>query len=164
MAEDIFAFLHLEGIEGEAEDSKFKNHLALQSVGWGATNNSSYAQGTGSTPDTKGHLHDISFSKYLCKGSLRLLERALSGKPIKKGKLSLVKMVGETKFAYFEVNLEDVVVTACHISAGGSGILPMESCTISYVVAKSEYKPQKNEGDASGKIAFGWNTQTNEAC
>ncbi len=164
MAEEIFAFLHLEGIEGEAEDSKFKDHLALQSVGWGATNGSSYAQGTGPTTQNKGQLHDISFSKYLCRGSLRLLERAVSGKPIKNGKLSLVKMVGETKFAYFEVNLEDVLVTSCHISAGGGGQLPMESCSISYVVAKSEYKPQGNEGDASGKILFGWNMQKNEAC
>ena len=164
MAEEIFAFLHLEGIEGEAEDSKFKDHLALQSVGWGATNGSSYAQGTGPTTQNKGQLHDISFSKYLCRGSLRLLERAVSGKPIKNGKLSLVKMVGEKKITYFEVKLENVLVTSLHISAGGGGLLPMESCTISYVVAKSEYKPQGNEGDASGKILFGWNVQKNQAC
>ena len=163
MAEEIFAFLDLDGIEGEAEDSKFSKQLALQSVGWGATNSSSYAQGTGPTSQSKGQLHDISFSKYMCKGSLRLLERAVSGKPITKGTLSLVKMVGEEKHAYFVVNLENVLVTSLHISANG-GILPMESCTISYVVAKPEYKPQGNEGDASGKIHWGWNTQTNEAC
>jgi type VI secretion system secreted protein Hcp len=163
MADEIFAFLDLEGIEGEAEDSKYTKQLALQSVGWGATNNSSYQQGTGPTSGNKGHLHDISFSKYLCKGSLSLLERALTGKPIKNGKLSLVKQVGTEKFAYLEVTLEDVLVTACHISANG-GILPMESCTISYVVAKPEYKPQSNEGDASGKVHWGWNTQKNEPC
>jgi type VI secretion system secreted protein Hcp len=163
MADEIFAFLELEGIEGEAEDSKYSKQLALQSVGWGATNGSSYAQGTGPTPQTKGQLHDISFSKYMCKGSLRLLERALTGQPIKKGTLSLVKMVGTEKFPYLQVKLEDVLVTSLHISANG-GILPMESCTISYVVAKPEYKPQSNEGDASGKIAWGWNTQKNEAC
>ncbi|HTE93136.1 MAG TPA: type VI secretion system tube protein Hcp, partial [Bradyrhizobium sp.] len=79
MADEIFAFLHLEGIEGEVEDSKYKNCLALLSVGWGATNSSSYSQGTGPTSQSKGQLHDISFSKYMCKGSLRLLERALTG-------------------------------------------------------------------------------------
>ena len=163
MADEIFAFLHLEGIEGEAEDSKYKNCLALLSVGWGATNSSSYSQGTGPTSHNKGQLHDISFSKYMCKGSLRLLERALTGKPIKNGTLSLVKQVDNNKFAYFEVKLQDVLVTSLHISANG-GILPMESCSISYVVAKPEYKPQGNEGDASGKIHWGWNTQTNEAC
>ncbi len=99
----------------------------------------------------------------MCKGSLRLLERALTGKPIKNGTLSLIKQVDNNKFAYFEVKLEDVLVTSLHISANG-GILPMESCTISYVVAKPEYKPQGNEGDASGKVHWGWNTQKNEAC
>jgi|SRR6267154_1998460 len=163
MAEEIYAFLHLEGIEGEAEDSKFPKHLALQSVGWGATNNSTYSHGTGPTSKNKGHLHDISFSKYMCKGSLRLLERALTGEPIKKGTLSLVKMVGTEKLVYLQVTLEDCLVTQCHLSANG-GILPMESCTISYVVAKPEYKPQSNTGSASGKVAWGWNTQKNEPC
>jgi len=73
MAQEIFAFLHLEGIDGEAEDSKFKKHLALQSVAWGATNGGTFSQGTGPTSGNKGQLHDISFSKYLCSGSLRLL-------------------------------------------------------------------------------------------
>jgi len=164
MAQEIYAFLHLEGVDGEAEDADFKKHLALQSVAWGATNGSTFSQGTGPTSQNKGQLHDITFSKYLCAGSLRLLERALTGEPIKKGTLSLVKMVGTTKMVYFKVVLENVSVNQVHISANG-GILPMESCTISYVIARPEYKPQSNTGDAaSGKVHWGWNCQENKSC
>src|SRR5216684_470344 len=153
---EIFAFLELEGVEGESTDSKYNKHLAPQSVGWGATNSGTYSQGSGPSSQSKGQLHDISFSKYMCKASLRLLELALTGKPVKNGTLSLVK--GSDKTAYFQVKLEDVLVTAFHMSANG-GILPMESCTISYVVAKPEYKVQENDGTASSKVHWGWNTQ-----
>jgi len=69
---DIYAFLELEGIPGEAQDSKFKNKIELQSFSWGATNNSSYVHGTGGNIG-KGHIHDISFSKYMCKASAELM-------------------------------------------------------------------------------------------
>ena len=45
---DIYAFLELEGIPGEAQDSEYKDKIELQSFAWGASNNSSYTSGTGS--------------------------------------------------------------------------------------------------------------------
>jgi type VI protein secretion system component Hcp len=44
---DVYAFLELKNIDGEAQDSKFKDKIELQSFSWGATNNSSYGTGTG---------------------------------------------------------------------------------------------------------------------
>jgi type VI secretion system secreted protein Hcp len=159
---DIYAFLELEDIPGEAQDSEYKDKIELQSFAWGASNNSSYTSGTGSGIG-KGQVQDISISKFTCKASLKLLERAVSGKPIPTGKLTLLKLSGDTKVAYFEAELENVVCTSFHISAGGGGQLPMESATLHFVKVKSTYKPQANEGDATGPIEFGWDLQKNEA-
>jgi type VI secretion system secreted protein Hcp len=157
---DIYAFLDLDGIEGESQDSDYTNKIELQSFSWGASNNSSYASGTGSGIG-KGQIHDISCSKFTDKASLKLMERSVNGKPIETGKLSLLKQSGETKIPYLELELTNVVVTSFHVAAGSDGHLPMESFTLHFVKVQSHYKPQGNEGDPAGNIDFGWDLQQN---
>ena len=160
---DIYAFLELEGIKGEAQDSQYSEHIELQSFSWGATNNSSYSSGTGGNIG-KGHIHDISFSKYMCKASPELMKRVVSGKAIPSGKLSLCKLSGEKdgdKIAYYEVELENIVLTSYQVAASGGAQLPMESGTLHFVVTKPKYRPQKNEGSADGGLGFGWDLQKN---
>jgi type VI secretion system secreted protein Hcp len=158
---DIYAFLDLEGIEGESKDSDYTDKIEIQSFSWGATNNSSYASGTGSGIG-KGQIQNMSFSKYADKSSLKLMERVVNGKPISTGKLSLLKQSGDTKIAYLEFDLTDVVVTSFQASATGDGSLPMESFTLHFVQVQSHYKPQGNEGDPAGNVDFGWNLQQNK--
>jgi|SRR5882757_3261029 len=157
---NIYAFLDLDGIPGESQDSEYKDKIELQSFSWGANNNSSYASGTGSGIG-KGQIHDISCSKFADKASLKLMERAVNGKSINTGKLSLLKQSGETKIAYLELNLTDVVITSFQTSATGDGQLPMESFTLHFVKVKSAYKPQGNTGDPAGNVDFGWDLQQN---
>jgi len=160
MAQDVYAFLELDGIEGEAQDSKYEKKIELQSFSWGASNSSSFASGTGGST-AKGQIHDISVSMYTSRASLRLMERAVNGQHIKKGKLTLCKLHGETKIGYFELDLEHVVITSFQIAAGSNGQLPMESATLHFVKVKAKYLPQGNEGDATGNVDFGWDLQKN---
>ena len=162
MAADVFAFLELEGIEGEAQDSDHQGKIELQSFSWGASNNSSFATGTGGSVG-KGQIHDISISMYTSRASLRLMERAVNGQHINKAKLSLLKQSGDKKIPYFELDLEHVVVTSFQISAHSGGQLPMELATLHFVKVKSKYLPQGNEGDATGNVDFGWDLQKNVA-
>ena len=160
---DVYAFLELKDIEGEAQDSKYEKKIELQSFSWGATNNSSYSSGTGGNIG-KGHIHDISFSKYMCKASPELMKRVVSGKAIPKGKLSLCKLSGEKdgdKIAYYEIELENIVLTSYQVSASGGAQLPMESGTLHFVTTKPSYTPQKNEGPGDGAIHFKWDLQQN---
>lgn len=159
---DIYAFLELKDIEGESQDSDYSNKIELQSVSWGATNNSSYTKGTGSGIG-KGQIQDISCHKYTDKASLKLMERAVNGKPIESGKLSLLKQSGDNKIAYFEIELTNIVITSFQFSATGDGQLPMESFSLHFVKAQSHYKPQGNEGDPAGNVDFGWDLQQNTA-
>ena len=92
---------------------------------------------------------------------MKLWERTVNGKAIKTGKLTLLKMAGDTKIPYLELNLSNVVVTSWQTSARGDGQLPMESFSLSFVKVQSEYTPQGNDGDPSSKIDFGWDLQQN---
>jgi type VI secretion system secreted protein Hcp len=157
---DIYAYLELEGIEGESQDAQYKDKIELQSVSFGAVNNSSYAQGTGSGIG-KGRIQDISCSKFCDRASLRLWERTVNGKAVDSGKLSLLKLSGDTKIPYLELELTNIVVTSFQTSARGDGLLPMESFNLSFVQVKSHYKPQGNDGDATGSVDFGWDLQQN---
>src|SRR3979490_1154119 len=129
MAQDVYAFLELDGIEGEAQDSKYEKKIELQSFSWGASNSSSFASGTGGST-AKGQIHDISVSMYTSRASLWLMQRAVNGQHIKKGKLTVGNLHGETKMGYFELELRHGVVAASHTAAGGDGHLPMESATL----------------------------------
>jgi type VI secretion system secreted protein Hcp len=157
---DIYAFLELEDIDGESQDSDYTNKIELHSASWGATNNSSYSKGTGSGIG-KGQIQDISCHKFTDKASLKLMERVVNGKPIGSGKLSLLKQSGETKVPYLEIELTNVVVTSFQFSATGDGQLPMESFSLNFVKVQSHYKPQGNEGDPTGNVDFGWDLQQN---
>jgi type VI secretion system secreted protein Hcp len=162
MAADVYAFLELDGIEGEAQDADYEGKIELQSFSWGASNNSSFAVGTGGSVH-KGQIHDITVSMYISRASLRLLERAVNGLHINKGKISLLKQSGDKKIPYFELELEHVLVTSYQISAHGGPHLPVESATLHFVKVKSKYLPQGNEGDATGNVDFGWDLQKNVA-
>jgi len=157
---DIYAFLELKGIPGEAQDSEYKDKIELQSFAWGANNNSSYSSGTGSGIG-KGQVQDISISKFTDSASMKLMEGAVTGVPIPKGKLTLLKLSGETKVPYFTAELEHVIITSFHMSASGGGQLPMESASLHFVKVKSTYTPQANEGQGTGGIEFGWDLQKN---
>jgi type VI secretion system secreted protein Hcp len=157
---DMYAFLELEGIEGESQDSQFKKKIELDSFNWGVSNNSSFSKGTGAGIG-KGQIHDISCTKASDKASLLLFQRAVEGKHITRGKISLLKLSGETKIPYLEIELTSVVVTSFDISAHGSGALPVESFTLHFVKFKASYKPQGNEGDPAGNVDIGWNVQEN---
>jgi type VI secretion system secreted protein Hcp len=157
---DVYAFLDLNGIEGESQDSQYTNKIELLSFSWGATNNSSYASGTGSGIG-KGQIQDISCTKFVDKSSLKLMEKAVNGKPIDSGKISLLKLSGDTKVAYLEFELSNIVVTSYQVSGQGDGQLPTDHFSLHFVKVQSHYKPQGNEGDPSGSVDFGWDLQQN---
>jgi type VI secretion system secreted protein Hcp len=155
---DAFAFLNLEGAVGESQDDKYKDHIELQSVSWGATNSSSFVHGTGPGPGTRGHIHDMSFTKFMCKASTELMKRCVKGEPFKTGELILVKQSGD-KLGYYTVKMEEVAVTSYNMTNSGGGHLPHESFTIHFVVVKPNYVQQDNQGKPKGNFGFEWNLQ-----
>jgi type VI secretion system secreted protein Hcp len=158
-ANELYAFLDIKDyVEGESEDSDYARCIALQNVSWGATNHSSFDKGTGSTVN-KGHIHEISCTKLTDRASLNLMRRCVNGQSMRDGKLILLKLSGDKKIPYFQVDLKNVVVTSWQIAASGSGQLPAESFSLHFVIAQAHYKPQGNDGDPHGNVDFGWDLQ-----
>jgi type VI secretion system secreted protein Hcp len=122
----ICAFLYLDGVKGEAQDANYEDHIELQSFSWGASNNSSYSEGTGPGIGT-GQIHNMSFSKFMCKASTELMKRVIKGLPISSGAVKLCKRNGDDVQEYYTCNLEDVVVTQYNFHAGNNGELATES-------------------------------------
>jgi type VI secretion system secreted protein Hcp len=157
----IYGFLKLDGIDGEAQDSDYENQIELQSMSWGVQNNSSFRYGTGSGIG-QGDTLDITCTKYTDKASVNLMQYCTTGKPIESGELTLLKMTGDSKFAYLVSKLSNIVVTSWNISAVGDGNLPGEHFTLHFVKHETTYQPQSDTGDPSGSVSFSWDIQKNK--
>jgi len=156
----IYAFLELQGIDGESTDQEYSDKIEVQSIEWGSSNNSSFEHGTGSSIGV-GAIHDITCAKYTDKASLNLHKYCVTGKVIPSGQVTLLKLQDQTKIAYFKVKLTNIVVTSWNIRANGDGQLPMEHFTLHFVKSESTYLPQGDSGDPAGNVDFNWDIQTN---
>jgi type VI secretion system secreted protein Hcp len=161
MADEMYAFLDLEGIKGSAEDADFKEQIPLQSVSWGVTNHGNFHHGKGGSTHT-GTIHEISISKIMCQATPTIMQFCTTGDHIAKGKLSLCWQSGDTKKAYFEVNLKHILITSYQMAGSGGAMHPMESISLQFVETEVTHTPQSNEGSAEGGVRFAWNLQTNK--
>jgi type VI secretion system secreted protein Hcp len=157
---DHYAFLELEGVEGEAQDAKFKDQIEVLSWDFGSHNQSSAAHLQGPAIG-RGQLQDVNISKFVDKSSPELTKRCLTGQPISKGKLSVVKLAGTEKIPYLVYEFEKIFITSCHQSGSGGSELPHEQISFTFVKVKKTYTIQDNDGTASGTKDFGWNRQEN---
>jgi type VI secretion system secreted protein Hcp len=161
MADSLF-YLKLDGVDGECQDDGYKDHLDLESFSWGATNSSSYSNGTGPGVGT-GQVHNMSFSKFMCQGSPKLLERVIKGWPCDTGELKLCKRNSPDgkPIEYYTVKMEKIVVTAYQVSASGGSHLPMESFSLDFCIVKPNYVKQDDDGSGKDNHGFGWDLQKN---
>jgi type VI secretion system secreted protein Hcp len=86
-------FLKLDGIKGEAKDSKHKEEIDILSWSWGMSQSGTSAIGGGAGAG-KVNVHDISVTKYTDKASAALMMHCATGKHIKNA-LITVRKAGE---------------------------------------------------------------------
>jgi type VI secretion system secreted protein Hcp len=160
MADEMYAFLDLKGVKGSAMDPDFKDQIPLQSVSWGVTNHGNFGHGSGGSKH-HGQIHEISISKIMCRATPTIMQFCTSGEHIAEGKLSLCWLSGDTKKAYFEVNLKHIRITSYQMAGSGGAMHPMESMSLQFVETEVFHNPQSNEGSAEGGVRFAWNLQEN---
>src|SRR3954467_12518700 len=91
-------FLKIEGVEGEATDSKNKNEIQLESWSWGESNSGSQHSGGGGGSG-KEAAQDFHFVMKLNKASPKLFLACATGKHLTKAVLTCRK-AGETQQPY----------------------------------------------------------------
>jgi type VI secretion system secreted protein Hcp len=158
MAMDMF--LDLDGVNGEARDaSKWGDCFDVLSWSWGVSNSGNAQQGGGQGAG-KCNVQDLSFTKYIDKGTPDLFLSACNGKHYAKATLCVRKQ-GENPLEYLIITMEDLIVTS--VSTGGSGGEDRltENVTLNFAKFKVDYTEQKATGGAGDKPSMGWNIAEN---
>jgi type VI secretion system secreted protein Hcp len=157
MAVDMF--MKVGQIKGESKDKVHKDEFDVLSWSWGMSNSGSAQQGSGMGAG-KVNVQDLTFTKYIDKGSPDLMLVCCNGKHIDKAVLT-VRKAGEQPLEYLLITMEDLIVT--NVSTGGSAGADRltENVTLNFAKVKVQYKEQTSTGSVGDKPEMGWDIAAN---
>jgi type VI secretion system secreted protein Hcp len=154
-------FLKLDGIPGEAQDSKHKGEIDLESWSWSEQNAGTGHLGGGSgTGKVSGG--DLHFTMRVSKASPKLFLACANGDHIKTGLITCRK-AGKNPLEYLKIKLTDVFVSS--YQTGGSkhsDVLPIDQVSLNFVKMEVEYDEQAATGAGTGKTSANWNFKENK--
>ncbi|MGN6097094.1 MAG: Hcp family type VI secretion system effector [Bosea sp. (in: a-proteobacteria)] len=159
MARDFL--LEIDGVKGEAVDSKIKDSIEVQSFSWGISNAGSFAMGAGGGAG-KSSFQDVHFTTHTSKASPTIALFCANGKHISKATLHVRKQ-GEDQQEFYTITLEDLLVSsyASGDAAGGNGI-PTDQFSLNYAKIKFDYRPQKKDGTLDAPVPMSWDLKANK--
>jgi type VI secretion system secreted protein Hcp len=143
------AYLQLGDIKGDSTDDKHKGWIEVQNVDWGVTQPRATAISTaGGHTSGKADVHEVSFDKLADIASPILFQTCAMGKTIPKAKFEFFRADGDgTRIKYFEIELENVMLSNFHPNSGNSGLINerrkstarrgMKAVTLGYVASRS---------------------------
>jgi type VI secretion system secreted protein Hcp len=153
-------FLKLDGIKGEAADSKHKGEIDVLSWSWGASNSGTMHTGGGGGSG-KANIQDITVTKFVDSSSHKLLRAVSTGQHIKEALLT-VRKAGDKPLEYIKLTLKDCLISS--ISTGGSGGEDRitENISINFANFAFEYTPQKEDGTGGAVLPFKYDIKANK--
>ena len=150
----VDAFLKLEGIKGETDDTKHKDEIEVLSWSWGLTNEGTGHHGGGSGAG-KVQVQDIVISKRVDASTPVLIQFSTLGKHIKTGTL-VVRKAGGKPFEYWKIVLTDILVTSVNLGGSDGSPILSEQLSLNFKTFKVTYVPQKETGGAGAPSEFGY--------
>lgn len=159
MAVDMF--LKLDGIKGEAQDSKHKDQIDVLAWSWGVSQSASFHTGSGGGSG-KANFQDISLTKFIDIGTTALMSACATGKHIKSGLLTVRKAGGKSPVEFIKITMTDCLISS--VSTGGSGGEDRltENISINFGKVKVEYTAQNRDGSPAGQVGFNYNIEMNK--
>lgn len=153
-------YLKIDGIDGEAQDSKHKSEIELESWSLGANNSADV--GTGGLGAGKVHFQEFNFTKKVDKSSPKLMLACADGEHIKKAVLTCRK-AGKDQQEFLKYTFSDCIVASFHQGGSSHGdIVPLDQISLAFSKIEKEYKAQKADGTLDGAIKAGWNLKENK--
>jgi len=162
------AFIKIDGIEGESQDSKHGKEIQLMAFQFGAKQATSAAVG-GGLGAGKVEMYDVLFTHVVDKASPLLFLACCTGKHIAKAVLTARK-AGTDQQDYLIVTLKDLMVSNVKSDGaiGGYNLtgvsepesLPTEVVSLNFTEINIEYKEQGADGTLKGSTAGGFNVKT----
>jgi type VI secretion system secreted protein Hcp len=148
-------FLKIDGIDGESQDSQYKNYIHVESWSWGASQSGTFSSGGGGGAG-KVQMQDLHFTMKMDKASPKLMLACATGEHIKKAQL-FARKAGKTQQTFLTVTLSDVLVSSYQTSgSGASDVLPIDSVALNFAKVEVEYKPQNADGSLGGAQKAGY--------
>lgn len=155
------AFLKIEGIDGEAQDSKHKNEIMVESFSWGETQTGTHA-GSGGGGAGKVSMQDFHFVMKVNKASPKLMLACATGSHIKKAVLT-VRKAGGSQEEFYIITMSDLLVSSYQTGGSGAGdVIPMDQCSLNFSKIEYEYKPQKPDGTLDAPVKVGYDVKANK--
>ncbi|MGC1354378.1 MAG: type VI secretion system tube protein Hcp [Xanthobacteraceae bacterium] len=155
-------YLKLEDLPGESVDDLHKNWIEIECFTWGVHNPASFAIGQGGQA-TQATVANIDIDKRCDKSSVAMFKACTTGKHIKKGIISCLKLDGETRIEYLKLELTDIMVSDFKWEGRGEDQLVKEKVSLCFAEFKETYKLQEDTGSSGGGTDFGFNVQTSKA-
>lgn len=153
-------FLKIEGIDGEATDSKHKNEIDVESWSWGETNSGSHSFGGGGGAG-KVSMNDISFTMRVNKSSPKLLLACASGEHIKSAILTCRK-AGKEQQEYLKIKFHDLLVSSYQTGGSRGDVVPVDSVSINFSKIEYAYAAQNEKGGLASPIPVHWDLKLNK--
>lgn len=159
----IDAYLQIDGIKGESQDSNHNVWIECTSAQWGVTQPKSATASTGGGHTAERCEHkSIAITKLVDLASPVLMQTCSMGKTIPKVKLEFMRADGQGKpVKYYEIELENVLIGGINQSVYEGNVLH-DSVELKFSKVKWKYTQQKIGGGAGGNTAGGWDLPANK--
>jgi type VI secretion system secreted protein Hcp len=153
-------FLKIDGVDGEATDSKHKNEIDVESWSWGETNSGSHSFGGGGGAG-KVQMNDISFVMRVNKASPKLLLACASGEHIKSALLTCRK-AGKEQQEYLKIKFTDLLVSSYQTGGSKGDVVPVDQVSINFSKIEYSYAAQNEKGGLASPIPVHWDLKLNK--
>jgi type VI secretion system secreted protein Hcp len=156
------AYLQIDGIKGESEDSQHQGWIECEALHWAVTQpKSATASTSGGHTAGRCEITNITFTKVADLASPILLQHCAMGKTLPKARFEVLRADGDGKpVKYYEIELENVLIAHVSPSIAGGGLM-VESIGLAFSNVKWKYTKQKIGGGTAGNTAGGWNLVSN---
>ncbi|MGH1487388.1 MAG: Hcp family type VI secretion system effector [Cellvibrionaceae bacterium] len=157
------AFLHIEGVPGEASDTHHKDWLDINQWQWGTTRQITSSTSTqGDRESSNAVITDLVITRYMDKATPKIFIESCCGRG-KTIKISQTKTgTGSGAQPFIEYTLKNALISNYQVKASNrEGTRPLETIKISFVDIEAKYTPYDEDGNAQAPIAVGFNTATN---
>ena len=158
----VDAFLKLDGIKGESQDSKHKDEIEIESFSWGVTQSGTLAFGGGGGAG-KAQFQDFHFTNKVSKASPQLFIKCVTGEHIKVGTLSVRKAGGDRAgIDFYKITLSDVLVSSYQSGGNAGGDIPADQFSLNFAKVEYSFATQKPDGTIGETINAGFDLKQNK--
>lgn len=157
------AYLQIDGIKGESQDSSHRDWIECLNVHFGVDQPRSPVTSTsGGHTSARADFDDVVVSKLTDLSTPLLLQHCAMGKTIPKAKFEFFRADGNgERVKYFEMVLENVLIGCMKPGLTPAGGM-QEHFQLKFSKMTWKYTAQKISGGAGGSTAGGWDLSSNK--